>query len=63
MIAAMYGPLAQVEVLLAAGADLHLTDNEGNSALNWAKQKGRPKVIELLESALLDDVTEDSTDE
>lgn len=63
MIAAMYGPLSQVEVLLAAGADLHLKDGEGNSAFDWAKQKGRPKVIELLESALLDDVTEDSTDE
>lgn len=63
MITAMYGPLSQVEVLLAAGADLHLTDNEGNSALDWAKQYDRPKVIELLESALLDDVSEDSTDE
>lgn len=63
MIAAMYGPLSQVKVLLAAGADLHLKDDEGNSALDWAKQEGRPKVIELLESELLDDVTKDSTDE
>ena len=60
MIAAMYGPLSQVEVLLAAGADLHLKDDEGNSALDWAKQEGRPKVIELLKSAMLDDVTDAS---
>lgn len=63
MITAMDGPVSQVEALLAAGADLHLTDNEGKSALDWAKQYDRPKVIELLEFALLNDVTEDSTDE
>ncbi len=60
MVAAGYGPASQVEVLLAAGADLLLTDDQGQSALDWARQRRRHRAVELLESAMRGDATEGS---
>ncbi|MEE8154257.1 MAG: ankyrin repeat domain-containing protein [Phycisphaerales bacterium] len=63
MQAAAYGRLSQVEVLLGAGADLLLTDDQGQSALDWARQMRRHRAVELLESAMRGDATEGSSNE
>lgn len=39
-----------IKKLLAKGADVHLKDNEGKTALDWAKALNNPKVMRLLET-------------
>ena len=50
MIAVMNGFGTVCDVLLRGGADLRLTDKEGNTAMAWAIAADRASVIEVLTS-------------
>ena len=39
-----------VEFLINNGAEVNVTDDQGNSPLHYAKEKGRTTVVELLGS-------------
>lgn len=49
MTAAAEGQLKVVQLLLKHGADPSLKDKDGDTAASFAKQKGHPDVVELLE--------------
>ena len=40
-----------VELLIAAGADLNLADEDGETALQFAQQYNNPAVVALLQRA------------
>lgn len=52
MMAAMYGSPEAVKHLIQAGADLHVLNGAGLSALDFAKRGNRSNNIELLEEGL-----------
>lgn len=49
--AAKQGHAATVRILLERGANRTLTDREGRSAAQWARQNGHQEVLVLLESS------------
>ena len=49
LLAASFGQLEMVECLVTHGADLYLTNNEGQTALDVARVKKRTAVIQFLE--------------
>ena len=51
MCAANEGQVDSTKALIAAGADVALTDNDGNSALSLAKEKKHLDVVNLLKKA------------
>ncbi len=50
IFSAMYNKLDSVTLLLKYNADKTLTDTDGNTALNHAKEKGFAEIIDLLRS-------------
>jgi ankyrin repeat protein len=52
LVAAATGQLAVVEALAAAGADLHLADGGGATALDWAQRGGHENVVAALGEAM-----------
>ena len=46
------GKAATVELLVKAGTELGMKDNNGNTALDYAKTKGQREAISVLESSL-----------
>ena len=46
--AAYHGRLAIATRLLEGGADLTLRDNDGKTALDWARSQGKSEVVALL---------------
>jgi ankyrin repeat protein len=50
-IATDHAQPATVRQLIAAGADLQAKDNNGDSALDWARKIGNPEIVSMLESA------------
>jgi len=50
-LAAVSGNVAQVQALLAAGADVNATTPDGRTALRMASQKGHADVVTLLKEA------------
>ena len=51
MWAALWGDLELVRLFLVNGADINTQNNNGDTALSFAKQSGRPNVIDLLKAA------------
>eukprot|EP00884_Botryococcus_braunii_P000922 jgi/Botrbrau1/10830/Bobra.0025s0009.1 len=49
MAAAGMGRTAELEILLASGADPAMKSNDGQSALEWARTFGQPAAVTLLE--------------
>jgi ankyrin repeat protein len=56
MMAARYGNAAVVKLLINEGADIHLKNQLGLSALDFAKDGVRPDAIQALEVALQQDL-------
>ena len=52
MMASMYGNAATVSALLVAGADAHLRNQKGLSALDFAKASGREEIYKLIAQKL-----------
>jgi ankyrin repeat protein len=52
MIAAELGELETVRLLLEHGADPQLADVSGRKAIDWARDKKRHAVVELLSTGL-----------
>ena len=48
MVAAEEGSVENVKILLAAGADVSRKDNDGDTALKYAQEKGSDEVIASL---------------
>lgn len=48
MRASLGGNIEVVKILLAHGARVDIQDNEGASALTWARKKGYDEIVELL---------------
>jgi ankyrin repeat protein len=44
-----YGHDEVVEVLLAAGAEIHFIDADGDTALSVAKEEGHDRIVTLLD--------------
>lgn len=51
IVAARFGHVAIVEVLLERGAEVNAEDDYGQTALYFAKKNSKTRVIELLEAA------------
>jgi len=51
IIAVKNGDAAMVKLLLSLGADVNLTDNQGNTAMIYAKVRADAKMIEILKNA------------
>jgi len=51
MLAAANGHAETVKLLLDRGADLKVRDNEGKTALVWAREKSHPEIAQLIEAA------------
>ncbi len=51
IVAARFGHIAIVEVLLERGAEVNAEDDYGQTALYFAKKNSKTRVIELLEAA------------
>lgn len=43
--------VAMAKLLLSAGADIHIRESDGLSALDWAEERGCEDVVELLKRA------------
>ena len=52
MMAASYGSPEAVKLLIEAGADVHLRNQKGMSALDFARRAERRDAVELIETAL-----------
>lgn len=52
ILAAGLGQQTAAAALLAAGADVHLSDKAGETALDWARKKGHAGIVALLEKAV-----------
>jgi len=52
VLAAQNGPLAIMQDLLAAGADVNIVSKEGKTSLSVAKEGGFDKIVKLLQDAL-----------
>lgn len=50
MYAAIFERIAVVNLLLKRGANIHAKDNNGESALDWAKKSGNDEIVKLLSS-------------
>ena len=50
MFAAAEGHRPVVELLLGHGADIELTDQDGDSAIDHARERGQTEIVDLLES-------------
>lgn len=50
MMAATLGNAEAVELLLEAGAGVHLKDESGATAVEWAKESGHRHIVDLLMS-------------
>jgi ankyrin repeat protein len=37
-----------IELLLSKGADIHTEDNDGQTALHWALERGDKNIVEFL---------------
>eukprot|EP01084_Bolivina_argentea_P203409 347434_1 len=48
ILAAFYGCYKMVQYCINAGADINVKDNEGKTALDWAKSGGYYNVVRLL---------------
>ena len=51
IIAVKNGDAAMVKLLISHGADVNLTDNQGNTAMIYAKVRADAKMIEILKNA------------
>ena len=51
IIAVKNGDAAMVKLLISHGADVNLTDNQGNTAMIYAKVRADSKMIEILKNA------------
>ena len=51
MLAATWCPTEVVEFLVENGADINIKDNKGKTALDYAKQKDRHDIVDLLRKA------------
>ena len=51
MMAAMFGRIDVVKLLVSSGAKLELSDRAGNTALSLAQQQANPQMIGLLMGA------------
>jgi hypothetical protein len=51
MLAAANDHTETVKLLLDRGADINVRDNEGKTALVWAREKGHPEIVQLIEAA------------
>jgi ankyrin repeat protein len=52
MLAAANGHTETVKLLLDRGAAIDVRDNEGKTALVWAREKGHTEIVQLIEAAL-----------
>ena len=52
MMAASYGTPEAVKLLIEAGADIHMRNQKGMSALDFARRAERRDAVELIETAL-----------
>ena len=52
MMAASYGTPEAVKLLIEAGADIHMRNQKGLSALDFARRAERRDSVELMETAL-----------
>ncbi len=50
MVAAAEGHQPVVEVLLRHGADIEITDQDGDAAIDHARKRGQTHIVDLLES-------------
>ena len=50
MVAAAEGHQPVVEVLLRHGADIEITDQDGDAAIDHARERGQTHIVDLLES-------------
>ena len=48
IIAARYGHEGAALVLLRAGANVHVKDNDGQTALHWACERGKGRLVQVL---------------
>jgi ankyrin repeat protein len=63
ILAARVGNEKVVEALLARGADVHAKDEEGKSALDWAKAQKRAAIVKRLETAIKANPAKENLDE
>jgi len=50
MKAAFFGAMQSVRLLMQRGADINLTNNLGQRAVDFASMSGRPEIISFLNS-------------
>jgi ankyrin repeat protein len=51
MVAAYLGKEGAVKALVARGADVNLKDGDGKTAIIYAREKGFPNIVKILEKA------------
>jgi len=51
MLAARSGAIDIVKLLIAAGADVDASNEEGATAMAWAASSGNTDIVELLQAA------------
>ena len=52
MMAASYGSPEAVKLLIESGADIHVRNQKGMTALDFARRAERPDSVELIEAGL-----------